>query len=105
MDLEINNSLKETKNNSKNFSSELTNYINKTNSTFSIDRFEGDFAICENRETGEFINIPIKNLPENAKAGSILKFENGKYIVDLESTQNEQKEIKNMVSNLFKKKN
>lgn len=73
--------------------------------TFSIDRFEGNFAVCENRQTGEIINIPIENLPENAKPGSILKFENNKYILDLETTKTEQEIVQNMISNLFKKKN
>ncbi len=102
MILEINNDNK--KNNSEDFQSELNNYIEKTNSTFSVDRFEGDFAVCENRETGEFIDIPLSILPENVKAGSILKFENGKYILDLKATQKEQQEIKNLVDNLFKRK-
>ena len=92
------------KNNSESFSSELNNYIQKTNSTFSIDRFENNFAICENRETGEMVNIPIVELPENAKEGSIIKFENGQYILDIEATKKEQQEIKNLVDNLFKKK-
>lgn len=73
--------------------------------SFSIDRFEGDFAVCQRRETSEIINIPIKDLPENAKPGSILKLENGIYLLDLEETQKEQKIVKNMVSSLFKKKN
>lgn len=103
MILDINDNKKQNPN-SDNFSSELNNYIQKTNSTFSIDRFENNFAVCENRETGEMVNIPITNLPENAKEGSILKFENGKYILDIESTKKEQQEIKNLVDNLFRKK-
>ena len=31
----------------------------------SIDRFENKFAVCENKETGEILNIPICELPEN----------------------------------------
>ena len=102
MFLNINNDNK--KNNSENFSSELSNYIEKTKTTFSVDRFEGEFAICENRETGDFIDIPLSELPENVKEGSILKFENGNYILDVEATRKKQEEIKNLVDNLFKKK-
>ena len=105
MDLEINQNNTNKNLDSKEFSSKLNNYITKTNSTFSVDRFEGNFAVCENRETGEIINIPLSELPENCKSGSILKFENGKYILDLEETKKEQEIVKNMVSNLFKKKN
>lgn len=102
MILEINNNDK--KNNSKDFSSELNNYIEKTKTSFSIDRFEGDFAVCENRETGEFINIPLTKLPKNIKEGSILKFESRNYILDIGSTKKAQEEIKNLVDNLFKRK-
>lgn len=103
MNLEINNP--QTNNiNSQDFSDELNNYINQTNFSFSIDRFEGEFAICENQQTGKIISIPKSDLPENAKPGDILKFENGKYVLDLEKTKKEQEIIQNMVSNLFKKK-
>lgn len=86
----------------------VSNINNDNNSMskiyFSIDRFEDNFAVCENRQTGELINIPISELPENTKEGSILALENGKYILDIESTKKEQKEIKNLVDNLFKRK-
>ena len=102
MILEIDNNDK--KNNSEDFHSELNNYIEKTETTFSVDRFEGNFAVCENRITGDFINIPISELPENVTEGSIIKFEKGNYILDIESTKKEQEEIKNLVNNLFKRK-
>ena len=102
MNLDINNDNKQ--NNLEDFSNELNRYIERTNSTFSVDRFEGNFAVCENRETGELINIPTSELPENVKEGSILKFESGKYILDIEATKKEQQEIKNLVDNLFKRK-
>lgn len=78
--------------------------IPNTNSTFSIDRFEENFAVCENLETGEYLNIPISNLPENIKEGSIIKYENGKYILDIKTTETKKQEVKNLVNNLFKKK-
>ncbi len=85
------------------------NNLNKLNNTiekisFSVDRFEDNFAVCENLKTGEFINISILELPENIKEGSIIILENGKFILDIESTKNVQKEIKNLVDNLFKRK-
>ena len=78
--------------------------IPNTNSTFSIDRFEENFAVCENLETGEFLNIPIYDLPQNAKEGSVIKFENGIYFLDIDSTKSKQSETKNLVNKLFKKK-
>ena len=78
--------------------------IPNTNSTFSIDRFEENIAICENLESGEFLNILISSLPKNSKEGSIIKYENGKYILDIKATENKKQEVKNLVDNLFKKK-
>lgn len=100
MDLEISNSKKNIDNNS--FSKELNNHINTI--VYSIDRFEGEFAICENKQTGEMITIKKDLLPEDAQEGSIIKFENGTYILDISETKNKQKEIQNMVNNLFNKK-
>lgn len=102
MDLEISSTKKNINNN--NFSKELNNHLEFEKKIFSVDRFEGKFAICENRETGEMINIEKAILPENIKEGSIVKYENGKFILDNETTSKKQAEIKNMVNNLFKKK-
>lgn len=73
------------------------------NVEFSIDRFEGEFAICENKQTNEMINIKRDLLPINCKEGDIIKLVNGIYILDKKETQNIQSEIKDMVNNLFKK--
>lgn len=81
----------------------MNSEINNT-LTFSIDRFEENFAVCENRITGEFVNIPKNELPENCTKGSVLIFKNGKYVLDLESTKSEQEQIKNTVDSLFKRK-
>ena len=98
MNLEISNI--ENNINNDSFSQELSNHLN---SNFSIDRFEGEFAVCENLKTGEMINIKKDLLPENAKEGSIIKYENGHYMLDDQSTIEQQEKIKNMVNNLFKK--
>ena len=51
---------------------------------FSIDRFEDDIAILENRITGEKKDIEKSKLPNEVKEGSIVKCINGKYIYDEE---------------------
>lgn len=78
--------------------------ITDTNSTFSVDRFEENFAVCENLETGNFLNIPISDLPKDIKEGSIIKYENGKYILDKKLEDIKKQEVKSLVDNLFKKK-
>lgn len=105
MDLNIENNIKNNEKNITNnkFSEELKNTMEK-NTFFSIDRFEGNFAICENKSTNEIVNIDKSLLPDNCKEGDILKFENGVYVIDKNKSKSEQQEIKNMVDNLFKKK-
>lgn len=102
MDLEISN-IKKNKDNSS-FSNNLENYIRSNNLKLSVDRFEGDIAICENLQTGEMIDVEKSLLPLNTKEGSILKYENGNYVLDFETTTQKQENIKNMVNNLFKKR-
>ena len=70
---------------------------------FSIDRFEGNYAVCENLTTNKFCNIPKNKLPKNCKAGSIIKFDNNCYTLDEKSTSTKQTQVKNMVNNLFKR--
>lgn len=69
---------------------------------FSIDRFENDIAILENRVTGEKKDIEKSKLPSRVKEGSVLKCINGKYIYDEELTKQEQESIKQQMDNLWK---
>ncbi|MCL2355244.1 MAG: DUF3006 domain-containing protein [Oscillospiraceae bacterium] len=43
---------------------------------YTIDRFEYKYAICENKENGELTNIPIEDMPKNAKEGDTIIFAN-----------------------------
>lgn len=101
MDLEIENN-----NNSNLKSDDFSRTLKKHLETtfYSIDRFEENFAICENLSTGEFINIEKNLLPSDIKEGTILKYENNKYTIDFTKTIENQKEIESLVNNLFKKK-
>lgn len=40
-----------------------------------------DFAICKNLNTNKSENIPIDDIPKNAKNGDILMYKNGKFII------------------------
>ena len=82
----------------------VNNIINTTNShsTFTLDRFEGNFAVCENRNTKEMIDIPINKMPKDAKEGIILKTENGKYVVDYQQTRIAKDEVKELMDKLWK---
>lgn len=68
---------------------------------YSIDRWEEDVAILENRETGKIIQVDKSKLPENSKEGDILKKVNGKYSLDKKRTEEETNRIKNKMDDLW----
>lgn len=88
-----------------NFINELKNFLDKNSSSlYTLDRFEGDFAILENRSTKKMTDIPISNIPSNAKEGDILKLSNGSYIIDYEETNIVFDRIRDKMDNLKKSK-
>ena len=62
---------------------------------FTIDRFEGDFAVVE-AETGEFFNIPKGLLPEDALEGDVFSLTK-----NTEETDNRKKRVENLMNDLF----
>lgn len=66
-----------------------------------IDRFEEDFAVCEDRETGQMINIKRKDLPSEINEGDVLKYKNFKYEIDYDKKQDIESKINEKVKNLF----
>lgn len=69
---------------------------------FTVERFEEDMVVLENRETQEMINVEKRELPEGIETGDILKKINGKYFIDNEKTQEVSERIKNKMDNLWK---
>ena len=65
-----------------------------------IDRFEGDFAVCEN-ENRKMINIEKSKLPKEAKEGSALIINGDKIEIDHIETENRRKRIKEMMDSLW----
>lgn len=68
---------------------------------FTIDRFEEDVAVLENRETQEIINLKKEELPEGVKAGDILKKINGKFLVDKVETRKVENRIEQKMNHLW----
>lgn len=66
-----------------------------------VDRFEGNIAVCENRQTGEIINIEKSELPGNVKEGDILIKSNNQYTIDYEEKNKIEERINNKVQSLF----
>lgn len=69
---------------------------------FTVDRFEEDIVVLENRKTGKMTDIKKEELPQEIKTGDIIKRINGKYFIDNEQTQEVAKRIENKMNNLWK---
>ena len=69
--------------------------------TYTVDRFEGNIAVCEDRDTKETINIEREDLPEEIKEGSILEYRNGKFYIDEKSQTEIEDRIKKKMDDLW----
>lgn len=83
------------------FLNELSNKLKNMEDKFTIDRFENDIAVCENRKTGEIIEIEKSKLPLNIKEGTIIKKVNNEFIEDIEENEKTAERIKNKMDNLW----
>ena len=63
--------------------------------TLIIDRFEGDFAVCETEDL-EFINLPKAALPSGAKEGDVIAIS-----IDKSETDKRKEEIEGLMNSLF----
>ena len=68
---------------------------------YSVDRFEGEYAVLENRKTNEIKHVKKDMLPENIKEGSILQYVNEKYTYNEELTKEETKRIQEKMNKLW----
>lgn len=84
-----------------NFLKELSERIEKMQDILVIDRIEGEYAICENRQTKEMIDINLQDLPQGIKEGTVLKWNNGKYEIDIEEQKSIEDRIKQKMDNLW----
>jgi len=85
-----------------NFLKELSKSISGKNITYVIDRFEGNIAICEDRETKKMHDIDLDKLPKGSKEGNVLIYNNGRYELDKETEKEVSDRIKNKMDNLWK---
>ena len=67
----------------------------------TIDRFEGDFAVCEKYDRG-MINVRKDKIPESAKEGDVLVIEEDSISVDTKGTLDRKKRINKLMDNLWK---
>jgi len=65
-----------------------------------IDRFEGDFAVCE-KEDRKMIDIKRKKIPATAKEGDVLDITNDMITIDFKETEKRKKEIEELTKDLW----
>ena len=67
---------------------------------YIIDRIENGFAVCETEEM-KIVNIPLDILPEELKEGSVLLFEEGKYVLLAEEEKERRDRILSLQDDIF----
>jgi hypothetical protein len=67
----------------------------------TIDRFEGDYAVCEKPDR-KMINIKKDRLPEAAKEGDVLVIDGESIKVDSEETARRKKNAEKLMNDLWK---
>jgi hypothetical protein len=65
-----------------------------------IDRFEGDFVVCE-KEDRQMIDIPKSKIPSLAKEGDVLNILNDVITLDIETTEERRKYIEELTKDLW----
>ena len=68
---------------------------------YTIDRFEGEFAVLED-ENRNMIDVPKALLPEEAKEGDVLILSNDLYLVDQEETMRRRQDVQKRLERLLK---
>lgn len=72
-----------------NFIDDLKSYLAQSysldipkDSILVLDRYEGNYAVCEEYATGKMFDIPRLKIDPYAKDGDLLKLDNNFYVVD-----------------------
>ena len=81
--------------------SKVDNKLEQQQKTYTIDRFEYPYAVCENRDTLEMINIELSQLPSNIQEGDIVIYKNDMYIIDEIQREEIEQRINEKIKNIF----
>lgn len=65
-----------------------------------IDRFEGDWAVCE-LEDESFIDIEIELLPKGAKEGDTIVICDGCIEIDVEATKSRRRRMDELMRDMW----
>ncbi len=66
----------------------------------TVDRIDGDFAVCENDDCGT-INVPLAMLPEGVREGDIVEYTGGAAKVATNETEKRRAEIEALQNEIF----
>ena len=69
-----------------------------------IDRFEGDYVVCE-RDDRTMLNINKNKLPAEAKEGDVLIVDDDAISIDLMETSKRKEQANQLMEKLFKTNN
>ena len=67
---------------------------------FTLDRYESNYAVCENRTTGKMYDIPRTMVESNAKEGDILKLEGNTYHIAHNENGKPSKYVEKLVDSI-----
>lgn len=65
-----------------------------------IDRFEGEYAICE-KEDRKMISIKKSKLPDEAKEGDVIVIRNENIVIDSSTTQDRKHRLQKLMDELW----
>lgn len=68
---------------------------------YIIDRFEGEFAVCENAETEKYQNIKKDLIKDKVCEGDIITLKNKFYYFNKEKTEERRKLISEKFNSLW----
>ena len=66
-----------------------------------VDRFEGEFAVCQQTQTKEMRDVLRTELPEGAREGSVLRREKARWVLDEEEAQARSERIRKKMDGLW----
>ncbi len=69
---------------------------------YSIDRFEGEFAVLQDDERNS-MDVLRSLLPDNARQGDVVIFEDEKWRIDAEETSTRRDRVKKLQQRLLNK--
>jgi len=67
-----------------------------------IDRYEEDWAVLENMETGEPEDFPRSVMPKGSKPGSTVFMQDGQWVIDHEDTAARRSKIQSRFARIRK---